>query len=73
MDRFGYCKVLDKTTYERNRETVDGEYKYIVPSMSTDKLCVFTDKGNLHQVKMTDIPLGKLRDKGTPPGQCKQV
>ena len=66
MDRFGYCKVLDKTTYERNRETVDGEYKYIVPSMSTDKLCVFTDKGNLHQVKMTDIPLGKLRDKGTP-------
>jgi DNA gyrase subunit A len=66
MDRFGYCKVLDKNTYERNRETVDGEYKYIVSSMSTDKLCVFTDKGNLHQVKMTDIPFGKLRDKGTP-------
>ena len=26
MDRFGYCKILDKNTYERNRETVDGEY-----------------------------------------------
>ena len=66
MDRFGYCKILDKNTYERNRETVDGEYKYVVPTMNTDKLCVFTDKGNLHQVKITDIPSGKLRDKGTP-------
>ena len=66
MDRFGYCKILDKNTYERNRETVDGEYKYVVSTMNTDKLCVFTDKGNLHQVKITDIPFGKMRDKGTP-------
>ena len=25
MDRFGYCKLLDKSTYERNQETVDTE------------------------------------------------
>lgn len=66
MDRFGYCKLLDKTAYERNRETVDGEYRYILPCMNTDKLCIFTDKGSLHQVKLLDIPSGKLRDKGTP-------
>lgn len=66
MDRFGYCKVLDRGVYDRNKETVDGEYKHIVPCMNTDKLCVFTDQGNLHQVKLTDIPFGKLRDKGTP-------
>lgn len=66
MDKFGYCKILDKTTYERNRETVDGEYRHILPCMNTDKLCVFTDKGSLHQVKLMDIPSGKLRDKGTP-------
>ncbi|NBH72605.1 DNA topoisomerase 4 subunit A [Clostridiaceae bacterium] len=66
MDKFGYCKILDKTAYERNRETVDGEYRHILPCMNTDKLCIFTDKGSLHQVKLMDIPSGKLRDKGTP-------
>ena len=66
MDRFGYCKVLDKAAYERNRETVEADYRHILPCMNTDKLCIFTDKGNLHQVKLTDIPSGKLRDKGTP-------
>ena len=66
MDRFGYCKLLDRTVYERNRETVDNEYKYVIPCLNTDKLCIFTDTGNLHQVKMMDIPSGKLRDKGTP-------
>ena len=66
MDKFGYCKTLDKSTYERNKETVDGDFRYVVPCMNTDKLCVFTQKGNLHQIKLVDIPFGKLRDKGTP-------
>lgn len=66
MDKFGYCKLLDKMTYERNQETIDSEYPHILRCLNTDKLCIFTDKGNLHQVKMMDIPYGKLRDKGTP-------
>ena len=66
MDKFGYCKTLDKSTYERNKEAVDGDFRYVVPCMNTDKLCVFTQKGNLHQIKLVDIPFGKLRDKGTP-------
>ena len=66
MDRFGYCKLLDRSTYDRNRETVDTEYRHVIPCLNTDKLCIFTDTGNLHQIKMMDIPSGKLRDKGTP-------
>lgn len=66
MDKFGYCKLLDKTTYERNQETVDNEYPHVLRCLNTDKLCVFTNIGNLHQVKMMDVPNGKLRDKGTP-------
>lgn len=66
MDKFGYCKLLDKTTYERNQETVDNEYPHVLRCLNTDKLCVFTNMGNLHQVKMMDVPNGKLRDKGTP-------
>ena len=32
--------------------------------MNTDKGCLFTHTGVLHQVKSMDIPFGKLRDKG---------
>ena len=66
MDRFGYCKLLDRPVYDRNQEAVEAEYVHIVPCMTSDKICVFTDKGNLHQLKAMDVPLGKLRDKGTP-------
>lgn len=66
MDKFGYCKVMDKSTYDRNKETVDTEHPHVIGCMNTDKICIFTNKGNLHQVKVMDIPYGKLRDKGTP-------
>ncbi len=66
MDRFGYVKAVDVPTYERNKEAADGENRYVIPCMNTDRLCVFTDKGQLHMVKMLDIPHGKFRDKGTP-------
>lgn len=66
MDRFGYCKLLDKSIYERNQETVRGDYPYVVRCMNTDKICMFTDSGNLHQIKVKDIPMGKLREKGVP-------
>lgn len=66
MDKFGYCKLLDKAVYERNQETVDSEYPQIITCMNTDKLCIFTNTGNLHQIKFVDIPYGKLKDKGVP-------
>lgn len=34
--------------------------------MNTGKICIFTDSGRMHQVKMLDLPYGKFRDKGTP-------
>lgn len=66
MDRFSYAKTIDLTTYERNKEAVHNENKYIIRCMNTDKLYVFTDNGNLHQIKMLKVPFGKFRDKGTP-------
>ena len=66
MDRFGYCKLLDKNIYERNQETVDSEQKHVVRCMNTDKICMFTDQGNLYQLKVMEVPAGELRDKGTP-------
>lgn len=66
MDRFGYCKILDRSVYDRNQETIEQEYLHIIPCLNTDKICIFTDTGSLHQVKVLEIPFGKLRDKGTP-------
>ncbi len=66
MDRFGYVKTVDVSTYERNKEAADGENKYIISCMNTDRLCIFTDKGQVHTVKVLDLPHGKFRDKGTP-------
>ncbi len=66
MDRFGYCKTIDMTTYERNKEAADAEFKYVVKCRSMGRICVFTNTGQLHTVKVSDVPFGKFRDKGLP-------
>ena len=66
MDRFGYSRTVDTSVYERNKEAADSENKYIVHCMNTGKLCIFTDSGRMHQVKVLDVPYGRFRDKGTP-------
>lgn len=66
MDRFGYAKTVDVSVYERNKEAADKENKYIVQCMNTGRICMFTNTGKMHQVKVLDLPYGKFRDKGTP-------
>lgn len=66
MDRFGYAKTIDVPTYERNKEAADAENKYIFKCKNTGKVCIFTNTGQLHTVKVLDLPFGKFRDKGTP-------
>ena len=66
MDRFGYAKIVDVATYERNKEAADAENKWIVNCINTGKLCVFTNTGKMHQIKVLDLPYGKFRDKGQP-------
>ncbi len=66
IDRFGYTRSVDPAVYERNKEAAESESKYIIRCMTSDKLAVFTNKGNMHTVKAAQIPFGKFRDKGTP-------
>ena len=66
MDCFGYAKTVDVATYERNKEAADAENKWIVNCINTGKLCVFTNTGKMHQIKVLDLPYGKFRDKGQP-------
>ena len=66
MDRFGYAKIVDTSVYERKKEAANAEYRHIFTCKNTDKICIFTDKGQMHLLKVLDLPYGKFRDKGTP-------
>ena len=66
MDRFGYVKSIDMPTYERNKDAAETESRFIVKCKNTGKVCLFTNKGQLHTVKVLDIPFGKFRDKAIP-------
>ncbi len=66
MDRFGYCRTVDQSTYERNKEAADSESRYVISCKNTDRICIFTDSGKLHTAKVLDLPFGKFRDKAFP-------
>ena len=66
MDRFGYARTVDVGTYERNKDTLDSENRYIFPVMNTGRVCLFTNTGQMHTIKVMDLPFGKLKDKGVP-------
>ncbi|MBQ0060128.1 MAG: DNA topoisomerase 4 subunit A [Lachnospiraceae bacterium] len=66
MDRFGYIKTIDESTFDKNHDACVNDFKYAFKIMNTDKLGVFTNLGKLHAVNVLDIKSGKLRDKGVP-------
>lgn len=66
MDRFGYARTIDPTVYERNKEAADSENRYVLVCKNTDKIGIFTDQGQMHLLKVADLPYGKFRDKGQP-------
>lgn len=65
VDRFGYTKSIDAASYQRLGEETLKEYVHHVPIQNTDKLCLFTAEGNMYQVKVSNIPRCKIKDKGT--------
>ncbi len=66
LDRFGYARTIDTATYERNKEAADSENRYAFVCKNTGKICLFTNTGQLHTLKVMDLPMGKFRDKGVP-------
>ena len=66
MDRFGYARTIDVSTYERNKDAADTENKVVLACKNTGKICLFTNTGKMHQIKVLDLPFGKFRDKGVP-------
>ena len=65
VDRFGYTKSIDAASYSRIAPETLQEFTHIITMKNTDKLCLFTNEGNMYQVKAMNIPKGKAKDKGT--------
>ena len=66
IDRFGYVRCVDTATFERNKENLIADNRYAFICKNTGKICIFTDQGNLYTIKVSDVPFGKLKDKGVP-------
>jgi DNA gyrase subunit A len=66
MDRFGYAKTIDAGTYDKNLETIRNEFRFSFLCKNTGKICIFTDDGQLHTIRVQDLPQEKMRDKGIP-------
>ena len=66
MDRFGYAKTIDIPAFERNKEAALSENRYCILTKNTGRICLFTANGIVHNIKVSDLPLCKFRDKGIP-------
>ena len=66
VDRFRYVKAIDEATYQRNAESVEQDFRYVIKIKNLDRLCIFTDNGKLHRIKVLDIPITKYKEKGIP-------
>lgn len=66
VDKFFYIHSVDWLSYEKNAESIKNDYKYIVKTTNKAKLVVFCHSGKAHIVKTSDIPYGKIKDKGQP-------
>ncbi len=73
VNRFGYIKLVDEATFERNKENVNKDYRYVCEVMNTGKLYIFTEGGKCHQIKVMSVPMGRYNDKGIPLEQISSL
>ena len=67
----GFIKRIPTKNYVRSNQDVNAieyregdELKFLFESNTTDNVLLFTDKGNMYQMKGINIPEGKWKDKG---------
>lgn len=66
MDRFGYVKTIDLQTFSKANEDTLSTFKTTFKIHNTDKLIVISNTGLLYQIKVSDIPKLKIKEKGIP-------
>ncbi len=66
IDHSGYAKVMDASAAGRNKEAIEEAYRFRIPARSDGRIALFTREGQMHILKVQDLPSGRLRDKGVP-------
>ena len=71
LSKDGFIKRIPTKTYARsNAKAEDIEYRegdelrFLFKSNTTENILLFTDKGNMYQIKGINIPEGKWKEKG---------
>ena len=71
LSKDGFIKRIPLKTYQRSNakaEDIDyregDELKFLFKSNTTENILLFTDRGNMYQVKGINIPEGKWKEKG---------
>ena len=71
LSKDGFIKRIPTKTYARsNAKAEDIEYregdelKFLFKSNTTENILLFTDKGNMYQIKGINVPEGKWKEKG---------
>lgn len=64
IDKFGYTKTIDESTYQKTQPDTLKEFAHIVRMKSNDVLCVFTVEGNMLRVKAEKLPRCRVKEKG---------
>ena len=55
LDRFFYLKCIDRSTYEKNREQIDRDYRAAVNVMTNERVLLFSDAGFVYTVKVSEL------------------
>ena len=55
LDRFYYLKCVDRSTYEKNAEQIEREYRASVNVMTNERVLLFTDAGWVYTIKVSDL------------------
>ena len=71
LSKEGFIKRIPVRTYQRSNakpEDIDyregDELRFCFKSNTTENIVIFTDKGNMYQIKGINIPEGKWKEKG---------
>lgn len=64
IDRFGYMKAMDEGAFTRASDEAKQEYPHILKMKNTDRICLFTNLGNMFQIRADKLPKCKIKDKG---------
>jgi len=65
VDRFYYVKAVPVTTYEKNEEKIQTDYRFAIRCFSNQRIGVFADDNQMYMLKVDDILKMQIKKSNT--------